>query len=327
MSDDAEDESGDEGGGIPAWVMTFADLMSLLMCFFVLLLSFSEMDVKKYKQIAGSMKEAFGVQQLLEAESIPKGTSVIMQEYSPGKPEPTPIQMVQQQTAEEQRELDTRCIPEPEETQAKTEDSVDTKLDMREQQAKDKALKVMAALKDEVDKGNVQVETDGDNIVIRVEEKGSFRSGSADLQPNFIPIMEIIRDVLAGTDGDITVEGHTDNLPIETAEFESNWALASGRAVAVAHALLDDNQIDPQRLTVSGLADTRPLGPNDTPEQRARNRRVEIIVQPGSKRAAQVAPKNLFEARPHGLGEELAPQPERRLPSPVFEPLRPEEIF
>ena len=75
--------------GLPAWMGTFADLMSLLMCFFVLLLSFSEMDVLKFKQIAGSMKFAFGVQNRLEVKDIPKGTSVIAQEFRPGRPEPS----------------------------------------------------------------------------------------------------------------------------------------------------------------------------------------------------------------------------------------------
>jgi chemotaxis protein MotB len=86
--------------GLPAWMGTFADLMSLLMCFFVLLLSFSEMDVLKFKQIAGSMKFAFGVQNKIEVKDIPKGTSIIAQEFRPGKPEPTPIEVIQQQTIE-----------------------------------------------------------------------------------------------------------------------------------------------------------------------------------------------------------------------------------
>ena len=84
--------------GIPPWVMTFADLMSLLMCFFVLLLSFSEMDVQKFKQLMGSVKFAFGVQTEIEAKAIPKGTSIIAQEFSPGTPRPTLSPTIQQQT-------------------------------------------------------------------------------------------------------------------------------------------------------------------------------------------------------------------------------------
>jgi chemotaxis protein MotB len=86
--------------GIPAWVMTFADLMSLLMCFFVLLLSFSEMDALKFKRLAGSMAQAFGVQNQLDVDDIPKGTSIIAQEFSPGIPKPTPINEIYQSTRE-----------------------------------------------------------------------------------------------------------------------------------------------------------------------------------------------------------------------------------
>ena len=92
-----------ESKGVPAWVMTFADLMTLLMCFFVLLLAFSEMDVAKFKQLSGSMKEAFGVQSEIEVKTIPKGTSVVAQEFSPGRPEPTALNEVRQFTIDSNR--------------------------------------------------------------------------------------------------------------------------------------------------------------------------------------------------------------------------------
>ena len=93
-------EEEDVAPGTPAWMATFADLMSLLMCFFVLLLSFSEMDLQKYKQVAGSMKNAFGVQNQVKVMDIPKGTSIIAQEFSPGRPQPTLLDTVNQFTTE-----------------------------------------------------------------------------------------------------------------------------------------------------------------------------------------------------------------------------------
>lgn len=89
MSDEEEQECPECVEGLPAYMGTFADLMSLLMCFFVLLLSFAEMDVTKFKRLAGSMKDAFGVQREISADAIPMGTSIIAQEFSPGRPEPT----------------------------------------------------------------------------------------------------------------------------------------------------------------------------------------------------------------------------------------------
>ncbi|MBK6279228.1 MAG: hypothetical protein IPF57_14350 [Gammaproteobacteria bacterium] len=88
---DEEEQRGSTEIAIPKWLPTFADMMTLLMCFFVLLLTFAEMDIKRYEQIAGSMSEAFGVQRRIVAESVPMGTSVIALEFSPGVPRPTPI--------------------------------------------------------------------------------------------------------------------------------------------------------------------------------------------------------------------------------------------
>lgn len=101
-----EDQSSKEEGdtGAPAWVMTFADLMSLLMCFFVLLLAFSEMDAQKFKQLSGSMKQAFGVQREISADDIPKGTSIIAMEFSPGIPQPTPLPVVEQNTTDDTKD-------------------------------------------------------------------------------------------------------------------------------------------------------------------------------------------------------------------------------
>ena len=86
---------------MPGWVMTFADLMSLLMCFFVLLLSFAEMDIEKFKQLSGSMNSAFGVQREIEADQIPKGTSIIAREFSPGQPRQTITNEIRQESKDE----------------------------------------------------------------------------------------------------------------------------------------------------------------------------------------------------------------------------------
>jgi len=101
VSDEAPAKPVEEG--LPAWVMTFADLMSLLMCFFVLLLSFSEMDVSKYKEMAGSLKNAFGVQRDIKVREPPKGINVIAREFSPGRPEPTTMNVIRQMTTSDLR--------------------------------------------------------------------------------------------------------------------------------------------------------------------------------------------------------------------------------
>ncbi|MBM6551590.1 flagellar motor protein MotB [Marinomonas ostreistagni] len=278
--------------GLPAYMGTFADLMSLLMCFFVLLLSFAEMDVLKFKQLAGSMRMAFGVQKQIEAESIPMGTSIIAQEFSPGRPEPTPINEVRQKADDvPENTLEVMCKPDSAQLneqegagQPSPVNSVDmSQADMQReqqiQQTEETAQQVASVMREEISKGTVEVETQETMITIRLKDQGSFESGSAELNYDFIPIIDMVRDVLVGIDGTIAVEGHTDNIPIASSQFRSNWQLSSARAIAVAEELFSTGQLDQGRFSVTGFADTRPLVPNDSPTNRATNRRVEIVIR------------------------------------------------
>ncbi|RDE18330.1 type VI secretion system protein TssL [Motiliproteus coralliicola] len=305
MSEEAE-ECKCPPPGSPAWMATFADLMSLLMCFFVLLLSFSEMDVLKFKQLAGSMREAFGVQNQIKAKDIPKGTSIIAQEFSPGRPEPTPLNEVRQfSTDTSKRNLDVRR----QEGRAEFLDMDAGELQellrqMKEEEAQQEqnrseaeqdALTMALALQKEIGEGSVDVETRDGKVIIRVKEKGSFTSGAAELNAEFVPIISKIRDVLLGIKGMVAVEGHTDNIPISTAEFQSNWGLSAARALSVAQELFADPRIDQSRYEVSGYADSKPLVPNNSAENRSINRRVEIVIQKGKD-------EELFNRLPAGTG-------------------------
>lgn len=260
--DDSEQQDGDESAGAPAWVMTFADLMSLLMCFFVLLLSFSEMDVAKYKEVAGSVKFAFGVQREIKVKEIVKGTSIIAKHYSPGKPTPTPFQVLKQQTTDESKE---------------NIDFSDSALKNAEEQAQ--ALK--EKLEKEIEAGLVEIETMQNEVLIRIREHGSFPSGSAQLQESFYPVLDKIGGVLNETGGRLIVSGHSDNVPISTSRYPSNWVLSATRASSVVHHLTKGKLVAPNRMEMRAHADTLPIAPNTTPENRAKNRRVEIIVAHG----------------------------------------------
>ncbi|WP_339844118.1 MotB family protein [uncultured Halopseudomonas sp.] len=265
---DSEEE---DKPGIPAWVVTFADLMSLLMCFFVLLLSFSEIDAMKFKQIAGELSKAFGVQRDVAALDIPMGTSPIFDNFSPGKPEPTPVDQVRQQTTEELPQIDTLRAQMEEELQEQVASTTEKQL-----QANLEAIKNV--LEQELSEGRMQLEQDRKRVIIRVEERGSFQSGSAVMTEDFEDMLFKISEVISQLPGEITVEGHTDDIPINTPRFNSNWDLSAARASSVANALLATGAVEPQRLKVQGYADTRPRASNEWPETRALNRRVEIVV-------------------------------------------------
>jgi len=289
MSDDSEECSCPEPEeGIPAWVMTFADLMSLLMCFFVLLLSFSEMDALKFKRLAGSMAEAFGVQAIIKANQIPKGTSIIAQEFSPGKPEPTPINEVRQST--EQDSLSSLAVECSEDYQDDAEGKESKEAGIAElteqlleliSETQEDAMSIAMSLADQIAGGSIEVETRGRDIIIRIKEQGSFSSGSDELNYAFIPIVTRISGTLLGMKGSITIEGHTDDRPISTARFQSNWSLSSARASTVAHYLFEEPALNESRFTVSGFSSNRPLVDNETPANRSKNRRVEIVIHQG----------------------------------------------
>ena len=356
MSDEAPAKA-EEGGGAPAWVMTFADLMSLLMCFFVLLLSFSEMDVSKYKEMAGSMKDAFGVQREVKVREPPKGINVIAREFSPGRPEPTIMNVIRQMTTQDMNvNLDLgkerrrpvpapkgKTIPDKKKTAKLNDKGKDKHLaqveglseGQKKELAKAKALaavrlkdklkieaqlagmqdkrKSMVAIDNkaleelvkakaeaerrrklehsarlisnalgrEIKEGNIDVETAGKKIIIRVREKASFDSGRADLKGAFRPILAKITRILKDSEGKIIIAGHTDNIPISSERFRSNWELSSARAVSVAQEMMLATKIPSNRFLIEGFADTKPMAPNDTPANRAKNRRVEIILQQG----------------------------------------------
>jgi chemotaxis protein MotB len=289
---------------------TFADLMSLLMCFFVLLLSFSEMDVLKFKQIAGSMKFAFGVQNKIEAKDIPKGTSIIAQEFRPGKPEPTPIELIQQQTMEITQQMlefqagdetsaggrqDQRGSERGGQSQntddALSEQALQKAQDQIEQAAKeqvnDLVKKIADKLEEQIEDGAVELESLGQQVIIRIRENGSFPSGSAFLQPKFKPIIREIGELLNTIPGEIMISGNTDNRGIDSELFNSNWDLSSQRAVAIAHEIIKVPGFNQSRLVVAGHADTRPLVPNTNPLNRRLNRRVEIAINQGKPKESE----------------------------------------
>jgi len=271
MSDELEDDAVEQDCppvGLPAYMATFADLMALLMCFFVLLLSFSEIDALKYKMVVKSLNNAFGVQREVEANDIPKGTSIIAQEFSPGEPRPTPLREIRQDTIDETKEA----------LEVKTDAEAKVAAQKQEAEITEESLKFQQALKEEIKEDLIDVETQFDRIIIRIREKGSFQSGDANLNSAFLPILDKIRFVLSKTDGKIVVAGHTDNIPINTPRYRSNWELSTSRATSVVHQLLADGVMPPERFVLEGYAETQPLMTNDTVENKARNRRVEIIV-------------------------------------------------
>lgn len=270
----------------PAWLATFADLMSLLMCFFVLLLTFSEMDAMKFKRLAGSMREAYGVQREIFATDPPKGTSVIAQHFSPSIPKPTPINEIKQTTTDlNKMSLEVLCqdeITQQEEAQGdtgqRTREIVLPSSSSDAQKVKQDAMEISSKLEKEIANGQVEIETVGMKIIIRISQEGSFRSGSNYIEDKFLPVIDRIRALLVTIPGKISVEGHTDSQPYTGGQYRSNWGLSSARAAAFAEELFVAPELSEDRFQIVGHGDKKPLVANDTPQGRAKNRRVELII-------------------------------------------------
>jgi len=291
MSDEDFFEEEEDEGNADGWMVTFSDLMSLLLCFFVLILSMAEVDIIKYKQLADSMSEAFGVQRDMELESIPKGTSVVSTEFRPGIPDETIVDVVQQVTQDQTRNSLRIGNPDaPVADEKDVRDEVLTYDEMMEliQETELDAEMLRRLLRTEIDQGQIDVESEARTIIIRIRERGSFTSGSALLNTSFVGVIDKIASALTQIEGKVAVEGHTDDVPINTFAYPSNWDLSAARSVSVVRRMLNISTLRPDRVTASGFADTRPQAINSTAEGRARNRRVEILVrQPLSENSTE----------------------------------------
>jgi chemotaxis protein MotB len=342
-------------------------MATLLMAFFVLILSFAEFNVPKFKQISGSLRNAFGVQKIVPIVEQPKGTTVLSLNFSPSPAKSVTDEMTQQTTNVNQPELEQQnknkdgdgdaqndaedVVKALEDAVARGDIEVQTlgenvvvnftpteaeekdlpqllqktlnaiekakkaagasdqevlfgglegtlqqlakaASDAAEQSAKDAESQaeseaqaelaedeLKVALRQEIDKGLVAVERDEDKVIITVGAGGAFASGSADLTTEAIEIMDRIASVNANGKSEITVSGHTDDVPlIFGSRYRDNWDLAAARSASVVQALSADGLISNNRLEAISYGESRPVETNDTAAGRAKNRRIEIEI-------------------------------------------------
>ena len=370
--------------GAPAWMATFADMATLLMAFFVLILSFAEFNVPKFKQISGSLKNAFGVQRIVPVVEQPKGTTVLSLNFSPSPSPSVTKQMTQQTTTIEQPELEQKqkekdsdggetdkketdggqletdelakalkeaigrgdvtieslgdkvfvnfnntneddnkkdtaelieetlkALEEARAASGKAEQEVlfggiEQKLaelaasaksndkdnqvsndegngsgsgSAQDQKAKIAEDNLQVALRQEIDKGLVQVERKDGKVFVTVGAGGAFPSGSAELTDEARTIMAKIATTGVGPTSKITVSGHTDNVPLKFgSNFRDNWDLAAARAASVVQEMEKAGTITADRMQAVSFGEAKPIKSNETSEGRSKNRRIEIEI-------------------------------------------------
>jgi chemotaxis protein MotB len=225
------------------WLISYADFVTLLFAFFVVMYSISSVNEGKYKTFSNSLSLAFN--------TTPNPAAGITQ---PSQQEQMLKALVDRRTArlgEQQRKIQERM---------KT--------------LADGLGQVMLPL---IGQGLVGINQTKRGVVIDISASSLFRTGEANLQPEALDVLRQVASVLSKEAHNIEVEGHTDDVPIKTAQFPSNWELSSARASSVARLLIE-NGVAAQRMAVVGLASNQPLVPNDSPENRAKNRRVTITI-------------------------------------------------
>ncbi len=220
------------------WLISYADFITLLMVFFVVMYSMSSADSEKFKKISQSLSQAFNV-------DVMQGASQTDMLDGIQTPEPPVDSMIQDAEVPQVQRLQT---------------------------------KIEALLDGSSQTPDVTVGRDKEGLVIRLSGSYLFDSGRAELKPNALAVLDTIADEIRTVPNDIRVDGHTDSTPIDSPRYPTNWELSTARALAVTRYLTETDGIRSGRVMAAGFGEFRPIAANDTREHCALNRRVEIHV-------------------------------------------------
>ena len=244
------------------WLLTYADMMTLLVAFFIMLYAMSVMNQAKFEQLAISVRSGFG-------GSITAGAPTVFSRGGGTENNPSIVSNSKQASPEEQSLKKSAFSGLPSQGNDSKEDK----------QRLDHAFETMQAyIKQHHLQNEMQVKQDERGVIVTVlTDKMLFAPGDADLRPEEQALLDQIANVTNAVPNQVRVEGHTDSLPIHTARFPSNWELSAVRATTVLRYFAD-HHVAVSRLQAAGYADQRPIAPNDTEEHRARNRRVEVVI-------------------------------------------------
>lgn len=210
------------------WMDTYADTITLLLTFFILLYSISAVDSEKLKELAEALQNSLtGKQSVKELENL---------------------------------------------------DDIKVDIEKDSNKYEDLAKKLNEIIEKNSLTEVIKIREEDRGIVLQVDESILFDPGKAEIKEGSIDILNTISKIIEETDNDIVAEGHTDNVPINTSKYKSNWELSTARAMNIVKYFIENKNISPTRLSVKGYGEYNPIAPNDTPENRTKNRRVDILV-------------------------------------------------
>ena len=220
----------DARGGHDRWLLSYADLVTLLLALFTTLYAASTVDARKLAPLETSLREAFDAPPMSEAVSA-RGAIV------------PPVTLVARQAGK-------------------------SDLEIRLTQELAEALRLQ----------RVDIHRDARGLIVSLPQEAAFATASTDVSAEARDLIEKVAAAVAPTPNGLRIEGHTDDVPIRTARYTSNWELSTARASAVVEYLVEAYGFDPARLSAAGYAEHHPRVANDTPENRARNRRIDIVI-------------------------------------------------
>lgn len=259
-----------EGGGA-SWMNTFADLMNLLLCFFVMLFAMSTVDAEKFEQIAESLQESFSV---FSSGGAPIGDGMMvssgvnqlqfLDEYVQGADGTTDEEPDESQTEEPEKTED--------DLKAEYEEAALAESEQMSEQIEQKLTELQVA-------DQVEVESNAQYVMLTLNGALLFDSAKSEIREDALPLVDKLAVILQSYDSNhIYIEGHTDNVPIHNDKYENNDILSSYRAQSVKDYVLSKTTLDPAKIRATGCGEYDPIADNSTPEGRARNRRVEIKI-------------------------------------------------
>lgn len=217
----SEENPFEEGGDKDRYLITYADLITLLLGLFIILYAISSIDSNKYKNVVAAFDKFFGNQGVIPAKT------------------------------------DTKVISQP----------------------KEKLIDELGKLiKDYNYSNSIQLEENERGITVHIQENILFAPGNADLNDASRLVLKRLAEVIKNLPNDIRIEGHTDNTPIHTSKYPSNWHLSNDRATSTAWYLIQNEGLEPDKVSTVGYAEYKPIALNDTPEDRAKNRRVDLVI-------------------------------------------------
>jgi chemotaxis protein MotB len=230
--------------GAPAWMTSFSDMMVLMLCFFVLLLSFAKMDQPTFHSALGSVRQALGGKGKLPEQREPPPE---LKEDAPPAPLPPTTTPESREERENKREQATLA-------------------------------RIRRFLTDRGLAADVEVSASRRGIILRTKDQVLFDSGGASLKLEGTPILDAVAELARQFPGQLAIEGHSDDRPIQNVIYPSNWELSGARSAAVLRYLIEA-KLDRALMHVAGYADTRPIADNSQEEGRSRNRRVEFVFE------------------------------------------------